>query len=45
MCVWIPLQQPEGLSLAFITPNYLNMLVFGLAVACHGTIRSFLANV
>lgn len=37
--------KPEEITLAFITPNYINLVLLGLCLALHGSFHSFLKGV
>ncbi|MBT03623.1 MAG: short-chain fatty acid transporter [Crocinitomicaceae bacterium] len=42
-CVFLALQHPNTLSFQFITPNFLNLSLLGLALLSHGSFMNFLA--
>lgn len=45
LCIYKAIILPEKISLSFITPNFINLFLLGLAITLHGSFYNFLAGV
>lgn len=44
-CFYKAVLLPEELSLSFITPNFINLFLFGLGICLHGSFNNFLKGI